>query len=170
MSEIITSTLLIFTLRTIGIAFATLRILMVVRKRKLLAWIFGFISPLTYIIALSLVLSDLGDWTKILGYAMGFATGQVVGMLIEKWIAFGYTNIRIVSPHRGIEIANDLREAGYAVTEVSAQGREGTVSILHGSILRRHESKMRSTIIDLDPEAFITAENVYLVQHGFWPS
>lgn len=154
----------------IGVAFATLRVLMVVRRRKVFAWIFGFFQPLTYIIALSWFLSDLGNWTKILGYAMGFATGLVIGMLIEKWMAFGYTNIRIVSPNRGIEIADGLREAGYAVTEVSAQGRDGMVAILHCSILRRYESKIRSATISLDPEAFITAENVYLVQHGFWNS
>lgn len=154
----------------VGVAFATLRVLMVVRKRKGLAWIFGFFQPLTYIIALSWFISDLGNWIKILGYAMGFATGLVVGMIIEKWMAFGYTNIRIVSPNRGIEIANGLRDAGYAVTEVSAHGRDGMVAILHCSILRRYESKIRSTIIGLDPEAFITAENVYLVQHGFWNS
>jgi uncharacterized protein YebE (UPF0316 family) len=167
MSEILTSALLIFTLRMIGVAFATLRILMVVRKRKALAWIFGFFQPLTYIIALSWFISDFGNWTKILGYAMGFATGLVVGMLIEQRMAFGYTNIRIVSPHRGLEIAQGLRDTGYAVTEVSAQGRDGTVAILHCSILRRYESRIRSTIISLDPDAFITAENVYLVQHGF---
>jgi uncharacterized protein YebE (UPF0316 family) len=116
--EILTSALLIFTLRMIGVAFATLRILMVVRRRKALAWTFGLSQALTYIIALSWFISDLGNWTKILGYAMGFATGLVVGMLIEKRIAFGYTNIRIVSPLRGIEIGDGLREAGYAVSEV----------------------------------------------------
>lgn len=168
--EILTSALLIFILRMIGVAFATLRVLMVVRKRKVLAWIFGFIQPLTYIIALGWFLSDLGNWTKILGYAMGFATGLVIGMLIEKWMAFGYTNIRIVSPNRGIEIASGLRDAGYAVTEVSAQGRDGSVAILHCSILRRYESKIISMITSLDPEAYVTAENVYLVQHGFWIS
>jgi uncharacterized protein YebE (UPF0316 family) len=167
-SEVITSALIIFTLRTIGVAFATLRILMVVRKRKALAWVFGFFQPLTYIIALGWFLSDLGNWTKILGYAMGFATGLVVGMLIEKRIAFGYTNIRIVSPHRGMETAQGLRDEGYAVTEVSAQGRDGTVAILHCSVLRKYESRISATITRLDPEAYITAENVYLVQHGFW--
>ena len=154
----------------IGVAFGTLRILMVVRRRKLLAWIFGLSQALTYIIALSWFLSDLGNWTKILGYAMGFATGLVIGMLIEKRIAFGYTNIRIVSPRRGIEIAQGLRNDGYAVTEVSAQGRDGAVFILHCSVLRRYESRIRSSITRLDSEAFITAENVYLVQHGFWNS
>ena len=168
MYEVLTSALLIFALRMIGVAFATLRILMVVRRRKGFAWIFGFLQPLTYIIALGWILSDIGDWTKILGYAMGFATGLVVGMLIEGRMAFGYTNIRIVSPHRGLETAEGLRQKGYAVTEVSAQGKDGTVSILHCSVKRKYESKIRSAVVQLDPEAFITAENVYLVEHGFW--
>jgi len=170
MNEILISALVIFTLRTVGITFATLRILMVMRSRKTLSWVFGLTQALTYITALGWVLSDMGNWTKILGYAMGFATGMVIGMIIENRIAIGYTNIRIISPQRGIETAEGLRDEGYAVTEVSAQGRDGAVAILHCSVLRKKERKIRNTIARLDPEAFITAENVHLVQHGFWNS
>jgi uncharacterized protein YebE (UPF0316 family) len=170
MTEILISALVIFTLRMVGITFATLRILMVMRSRKTLAWVFGLTQALTYITALGWVLSDMGNWTKILGYSLGFATGMMIGMIIENRIAIGYTNIRIISPRRGIETAEGLRDEGYAVTEVSAQGRDGAVAILHCSVLRKFESQIRNTITRLDPDAFITAENVYLVQHGFWNS
>ncbi|MBE9474985.1 MAG: hypothetical protein IMY85_08845, partial [Chloroflexi bacterium] len=93
MTEILISALVIFTLRMVGITFSTLRILMVVRGRKTLAWLFGLSQALTYITALGWVLSDLGNWTKFLGYAMGFATGLVIGMIIENRLAIGYTNI-----------------------------------------------------------------------------
>lgn len=170
MTELLISALVIFALRTVGITFATLRIMMVVRGKKSLAWIFGLIQALTYIVALGWVLADLGNWMKILGYATGFATGLVVGMIIENRLAIGYTNIRIISPRRGIELAEGLRDSGYAVTEVSAQGQDGMVAILHCSVLRKYESMIKNTIMRLDPEAFITAENVYLVQRGFWNS
>jgi uncharacterized protein YebE (UPF0316 family) len=170
MTEILIPALVIFSLRMVGITFSTLRILMIVRGRKMLAWLFGLSQSLTYIIALGWVLSDLGNWTKILGYAMGYATGLVIGMIIENRLAIGYTNIRIVSPYRGIETAEGLRNEGYAVTEVSAHGRDGAVAILHCSVLRKYERQIRNTITRLDPDAFITADNVYLVQHGFWNS
>ena len=170
MYELLVSALLIFVLRMIGITFSTLRILMVVRGRKTYAWIFGLSQALTFIVALSWLVSDLGNWMKIHGYAMGFATGLVIGMIIENRMAFGYTNIRIISPHRGLETAEGLRDEGYAVTEVSAYGRDGAVAILHCSVLRRYENQIRNSITQLDPEAFIIAKNVYLVQHGFWNS
>jgi len=167
MYSFITAALLIFILRMVGITFSTLRLLMVVRGRKIQAWIFGFSQTMVYIVALGWVLSDIGNWTKFLGYAMGFATGLVVGMILENRLAIGYTNIRIVSPNRGIETAQGLRKQGYGVTEVSARGQDGAVSILHCSVLRKYEKQIKAAIADLDPEAFITAENVYLVQHGF---
>ena len=170
MYEILTAALLIFTLRLIGITFSTLRMLMVMRGRKTLAWIFGLLQAGIFVITMGWVLAGIGNWMKILGYATGFATGLVVGMIIENRLAIGYTNIRIVSPRRGIEMAEGLREQGFAVTEVSAQGRDGAVSIIHCSVLRKYEHQIKTIVPHLDPEAFVTAENVYLVQHGFWNS
>ena len=170
MNEFLISALLIFSLRLVGITFSTLRMLMIVRGRKAPAWIFGLLQAGIFVIAMGWLLADIGNWVKILGYAMGFATGLVVGMVIENRMAIGYMNISIISPRRGIEMAEGLREQGYAVTEVSAQGRDGAVSILHCSVLRKYEQQIKSSISQLDPDSFVTAKNVYLVQHGFWNS
>ena len=131
MPEFLTSALIIFGLRIVDVTFATLRIFMVVRGGKFLAMLFGFFQALTYVTTIGWVISDLGNWTKILGYAMGFATGLVIGMVIENRLAIGYTNLQIVSPHRGLETAQGLREQGYAVTEVSAHGKDGAVDVLY---------------------------------------
>lgn len=168
MAALLTSALIVFCLRLVDVSLATMRIFMVVRGRKLLAWIFGFFQALIYVIIIGWVFSDLGNWTKIMGYSLGFATGLVVGMMIEKRLAFGYTNLQIVSPQRGLEVAQGLRDEGYAVTEVAAHGKDGAVEILHCSVLRREESNLYDTLLRLDPQAFITAKNVYRIQHGFW--
>lgn len=168
MPEILTSALIIFVLRLVDVAIATMRIFMVVRGRKSLAWIFGFSQALIYVFIIGSVLSDFGNWAKILGYSLGFATGLVIGMTIENRLAFGYTNLQIVSPQRGLEIAQGLRDKGFAVTEVAAQGKDGAVEVLHCSVLRKEEPSLYLAIQQLDPKAFITAKNVYRIQHGFW--
>jgi len=168
MSEVLTSALIIFGLRIVSVTFATLRILTVVRGGRFFAWLFGFLQGLTYVLTIGWVFSDLGNWMKIIGYALGFATGLVVGMLVENRLAFGFTNLQIVSPHRGLEMAEGLRDQGYAVTEVPAHGMDGAVDILHCSVMRKYETKIYDAISNLDPEAFITAKNVYRIQHGFW--
>lgn len=162
------SFLTLFFLRMVDISLYTVRIMMVVRGRKSMAWLFGFCQAFIYVIALRAVLSDIGDWGKILGYAAGFATGIVVGMWLEGRLAIGYTHLRTISPGRGTELAERLRLEGYAVTEVSGQGKDGTVTVLNCSIRRRKTAEVVKIIQEVDAEAFITAEAVRSVRRGFW--
>jgi uncharacterized protein YebE (UPF0316 family) len=34
--------------------------------------------------------------------------------------------------------------------------------------MRKYEAQIYAAISNLDPDAFITAKNVYRIQHGFW--
>ena len=164
----IQSALLVFLLRMVDVTLYTLRIKMVVRGRKPQAWLFGFAQSLVYVTALRLVLSDLGDWGKVIGYATGFATGMVVGMWIEERLAIGYTHLRVISPRRGAELVERLRSRGYGVTEVSAQGRDGMVSLINLSVLRKQAQQAVKIVEEVDPQAFVTAEAVRSVRRGFW--
>jgi uncharacterized protein YebE (UPF0316 family) len=168
MTEFLISALTLFLLRLVDISLYTIRIMMVVRGRKRMAWIFGFFQSIVFVTALRAVLSDLGNWGKILGYAAGFATGVVLGMWIEGRLAIGYTHLRVISPRRGAELAEQLRQAGYAVTEVSGNGKDGMVSLLNCSVLRRKAPAAINIVEQTDPEAFITAEAVRAVRRGFW--
>jgi uncharacterized protein YebE (UPF0316 family) len=162
------SFLTLFALRMVDISLYTVRIMMVVRGRKPMAWLFGFCQAFVYVIALRAILADVGDWGKIFGYAAGFATGVVIGMLIEGRLAVGFTHLRTISPGHGAEIAGRLREAGYAVTEVSGRGKDGMVTVLNCSIRRRNTTNVVKIIQEVDAEAFITAEAVRSVRRGFW--
>ena len=164
----IQSALLVFLLRVVDISLYTLRIKTVARGRKLPAWLFGLTQSLVYLTALRVVLSDLGNWGKVIGYAAGFATGMVVGMWIEERLAIGYTHLRVISPRRGAELVERLRSRGYGVTEISAQGRDGTVSLINLSVLRKQAQQALKIVEEVDPQAFVTAEAVRSVRRGFW--
>lgn len=168
MSAVITSALLIFCLRVFDITLATLRLLMVTRGRKALAWIFSFIKSFIFIITIRLVLTDLDNWLKILGYAAGFATGLVAGMWLEERIALGLSHLRIISPKRGTELTERLREEGYAVTEIPSWGKDGVVTILDMDVLRKKTSQIVELVTSVDPEAFITSRSVRSAQSGFF--
>jgi uncharacterized protein YebE (UPF0316 family) len=164
----ILTVLLIFVLRVLDIAAATLRMLMVVRGRKLNAWVLGFIQAMLFVLAIQAVLSDLGSWINIVAYAMGFATGTVVGMWIEERIAIGFKHLRIISSRRGPELAEFLRQQGYAVTEVSGRGKDGTVSLLNCTVQRKDMPQIEMLVKQKDEQAFITADDVIPVSRGFW--
>jgi uncharacterized protein YebE (UPF0316 family) len=160
--------LLIFTLRIIDTSLATIRVLFVVRGRRLFSWILGFFQALLYVVAISSVLANLDNWYYMLAYAGGFATGVVVGMMIEERIAVGHTHLTIISPLRGAIIADELRANGFAVTEIAARGKDGTVNLLLCNVNRRDMQQAENIVQEVDSDAFITAENVTPVRRGFW--
>jgi uncharacterized protein YebE (UPF0316 family) len=159
---------LIFALRVLDMTLDTLRVLVVMRGKKGIAWVLGFLQALIFVLAISSVLSGLDNPLNILGYAAGFATGNVVGILIEGRLAIGHVHLSIVSPRWGNAITDKLRSEGYAVTEVPARGRDGTVSLLSCSVLRKHVNAIHKVVNEIDPAAFITAEDVRPVRRGFW--
>ena len=160
--------LFLFLLRIVDISLYTVRLMMVARGLKAQAAFFAFCQSLAFVTAIRAVLTNLDQPYIIAGYAAGFATGLVVGMLLESRLAIGYTHLRIVSSGRGTEICEQLRTQGFAVTEVPARGRDGTVTLLNCDVLRRDTSQVVQLVDGLDPAAFITAESVRSVTHGFW--
>lgn len=162
------SALLIFTLRVIDISFYTMRIMMVVQGRRRLAWIFAFCQSMIYVNAILILLAKLDNWLNIIGYAAGFATGNVVGLWLENRLNLGCVNLTIVSTGFGTEIAERLRAEGYAVTEIAARGRDGMVSMLECSIRRKDMIQLKEFVRQIDPQAFITSEKVRPIEHGFW--
>lgn len=160
--------LFIFGLRIVDISLYTLRIMMVSRGVKSLASVFAFFQSIIFVVAIRTVLTNLNQPFIVVGYAAGFATGLVVGMTLESRLAIGYTHLRIVSKRRGAEICERLRENGYAVTEVAARGRDGTVSMLYCDVQRRYSPQVTQIVADIDPESFITGEALRSVRHGFW--
>lgn len=168
MIVLLQSAFIIFCLRVVDVGLATVRMLMVIRGRKALAWIIGFAQAIVFVVALQRVLSDLNNWLNVLGYAAGFATGNVVGMLIEERLALGHTHLRIISSGRGTEVAEHLRDAGYAVTEIPGRGKDGTVTLLNVSVLRRKALDVQQLVAEVDQDAMVTAEDIHPVRRGFW--
>jgi uncharacterized protein YebE (UPF0316 family) len=159
---------LIFILRVADMTLDTLRMLFVMRGKKRVAWVLGFFQSAIFVLAIGRVLTQLNNPLNVIGYAAGFATGNVVGMLIEERIAIGHILINIISPRRGSAIVSHLRQNGYAVTELSGRGKDGMVSLLNCSVLRKQVEKVHQLVNEIDPEAFITVEDVRPLRHGFW--
>jgi uncharacterized protein YebE (UPF0316 family) len=159
---------LIFLLRVTDMSLDTLRVLFVMRSRKAIAWVLGFFQAAVYVIAIAFVLRDLTNPLNIIGYAAGFATGVVLGMAIEERLAIGHVHMRIISSGRGTGVAERLRLEGYAVTEVPARGKDGMVTMLNCSVLRRDVKKIGLMVNEVDEEAFITSEEIRPIRRGFW--
>ena len=160
--------LAIFALRVCDMSMDTIRVLFVMRGRKKPAWLLGFFESVIYIVAISSVLTHLSNPLTVVGYGMGFATGNVVGMFIEERLALGHTQLSIVSTSLWSAVVEKLRASGYGVTEIPARGKDGTVGLLSVSILRKDIDRVEKLVSEADPDAFITIEDVRPLRHGYW--
>jgi len=165
--EAILGGLLIFCLRLSDVTLGTLRILMTVRGRKLLAAMIGFVEVTIFVVAISRVVRNVDNVWLVLGYSSGFAAGTLVGMTIEERLALGWTVVRIISTDLSKTVAAALRQAGFGVTEMSGQGMRGTVEIYEVVVRRADLPRVLQMVEQVDSKAFVTVEETRRVYRGW---
>jgi len=158
----------IFVARFINITLDTLRFMFTLRGKRWISWILGFVESILFLVVISSVLTNLDNPLNVIGYAAGFATGNVVGMAIEKRLAIGFTQFSIISRNKSTEIADGLRQEGYGVTEIPARGRESSFLLVDCRVRRKLADEVEALVLSVDPDAFITAEDVTPRQSGIW--
>ena len=164
----ILTALLIFLVRVASISMDTLRFMLTIRGKQGIAWMLGFIESVLYVVTVGVVLKDLSNVLNVVGYAAGFATGNVVGMTIEKRLAIGFSHLTIISKLNGSSLADALRKMDYAVTEIPACGKDGPVSFCDLSVRRKDVPAVEKLTLEVDPEAFITVEEITPLRSGYW--
>jgi uncharacterized protein YebE (UPF0316 family) len=158
--------LVIFCLRIVDVSCDTMRVLFTVRGKRLVSGVLGFFQAMIWIFAVGTAIKYLDSWLHILGYAGGYSVGTMVGITIERAVAYGLSTVRIISPHGGVEIAEALRERGYGVTEMAGFGREGRVEIINSVVQRAHLDEVMEIVDRYDPQAFVTAEEPKILRGG----
>lgn len=159
---------LIFSLRFLNTAISTLRLMMTARGKRGISVFLSFFEALLYVFTLTFVISDLNNSLNIMAYALGYALGNFAGQWVDRKLAIGHILLQIFTTTHSISLTKALREAGYAVTEISARGKDGSVTILKVGVIRRNVDKVTAIVKQIDSSAFISAESMTPMQRGFW--
>jgi len=152
--------LAIVGLRIIDVSLGTIRMIMVIRGRRLYAATLGFFEVIIWLTAITGILSHITNWLNVLAYGVGFALGNVMGIIIESRMAVGQQAIRFISPEHGERITRVLRAKGFGVTEVVASGREGPVDLGFVIASRKKVPEAMEIITGVDSAAVVTIEDV----------
>jgi uncharacterized protein YebE (UPF0316 family) len=166
--EAVLAGLFVFLMRLMDMSLDTLRLLFVMRGRKLLSGLIGAIQATVFILAVSAVLSGPLNAFTVAGYALGFGAGVIVGMYAEERLAIGYSYLRAYSPTNGKAIADALRASGHAVTEFTARGKDGLLTVVNCVVARRDAPHAREIVEKIDPNAFITIDEARSLERGYF--
>lgn len=160
--------LLIFFARICDVSIGTMRIIFVSKGKRNIAPFLGFFEVLIWITAISKIMQNLDNYINYVAYAAGFATGNFIGMMIEEKLAMGIQMIRVFTHNNGLELVQSLNSKGYGATSVEAHGARDKVYLIY-TIVERHEiAKVLEVIIQFNPKAFYTIEDVKAAREGIF--
>ena len=148
---------IIFLSRVLDVSIGTFRVQMIVRRKKLIAGVLGFFEVLIFILIVSKVIQDIGNWLNVIAYCGGFAIGNIVGIYISEKISKEIISVGIISRTKWQEIEEKLRDEGFGVTRNIGYGKDGEVQILRVICERNYFPKVREISLEYDRKAFITS-------------
>jgi uncharacterized protein YebE (UPF0316 family) len=158
------SFLLVFFARATDVSLGTVRVMMITKGYKLVASVIGFFEVLIWLAAMGTVLNNIDRMENILGYALGFAVGNYVGMILEEKIAIGYLSIRLVTKRDATALIEKLRETGFGFIQTRATGNSGEISVVYCTIKRTNFNKWLEIVKTFNPGAFYTVADVKSVK------
>jgi len=161
------SALLIFCLRVCDVTLGTVRSILVMRGVRKVAPFIGFLEVTIWVFAIMKVMSQLDNLWNILGYSSGYAVGILMGMFVEEKLGLGYVNVQIVSLDNSAGLVNAIREAGFGITLMSANGHSTQAGILRITTPRKRLKELLALANQLDPKSFITVEDARHVIRGY---
>lgn len=161
--------LFIFVARCVDVCLATLRILMVMRARRIAAAAVGFFEAVVWVLVVARVMAHLDNPVNLLVYALGFASGTYVGGIIEEKVAVGHLTLQVICDDaHGAAMAEMLRDKGFAVTTMDAQGRDGPRKIIYVIAGRRWVPHVMGAVRAIDETAFVSVVDSRVAQGGFF--
>jgi uncharacterized protein YebE (UPF0316 family) len=162
--------ILIFGLRICDVTLGTVRTVSIVKGYLGIAVALGFFEVMIWILAVSQVIIRIHESIFLaLAFAGGFATGNAVGILVERRLAMGTSVVRILSTAHGGEIAEAIRQDGHDVTIFEGGGADGPVSLIYAVAPRRQAPQMLERARAIDPELLYVSEPAHESFRGTGP-
>jgi len=151
--------LLIFLAEVAVLTLGTVRTMVTVLGESRAAFYLGCLEMTLWIFGTSAVMLKVGE-EPFLGvcYAVGFACGNVGGIMAEKKLALGNVVVRIISAWHGNDIAHAVRDAGFIITTVAGEGSDGPVTVQFVVCKRSDMKHVLAVARDVAPQLFYTFE------------
>lgn len=157
----------IFFARILDVSLGTLRTIITVKGKNLLAAFIGFIEIcIWFTIVREALNTDETSMFVMLSYAAGYATGTYIGGVISKKVIKGTVSVQIITSKN--DLGNIIRKHGFAVSVMNIKGQEDTDKyMLYIEVNNKSYSQLMNVVKEFDDKAFIVVNETKFVQNGF---
>lgn len=161
--------------KVLEVSVATVRIMLISRGEKTKGSILILLEVSLWLIITGTVLVGFQeDIIRCIVYIFACAIGSYVGSVIEGKLAFGLCSIQVivaqdnmVHDNAAMDLAETLRDNGFAVTIMEGRGKRGKRDILVLHLKRKRIPSAISIIKSKIENAVITVNDVKLIDGGF---
>lgn len=161
--------LAIFVAEMCVVTLSTLRIIFISRGHTFLAPLLGFGEITIWLFAVGTTMRNLHDPYCFLAFALGFTLGNLLGILIEKKLALGMVNVRVITHRNATGLVEAMRAANFGVTCVDGHGSKGPVQIVLTIVKRRQLPEVVALIEAYHPNAFYAVDELQGASEGIFP-
>lgn len=152
---------IIFFARILDVSIGTLRIVFLSKGLKKWVPVLGFLEVLIWILVVGKLMGAEGiGLIHYVSYALGFATGNYVGILIEEKISMGDFIVRIFMKDRIEKFREELNKRGIQYTLVKGEGEKGEMKIFFLIIERKKAKALLKFLKEFDKNIFYSVEEV----------
>ncbi len=157
--NILLTGVVIFVARICDVSIGTVRTIITVQGRTTLAFFLATFEIIIWVLVASAVINQVQQQPiLVVFYALGYATGNVVGIIVERKLAFGLIILRVITRDACKVLTDSLRKNGQPVTVFRGEGMTGPVDELYIACRRRDLRWILTEVRTLDPTAFYVIE------------
>lgn len=158
-SQVLLTGFLVFAARICDVSIGTVRTIVTVQGRSVLAFCLAVFEVTIWITVVSTVINQISSMPILaIFYSLGYATGNVVGIQVEKKLAFGMIILKVFTQKDGQKMADAFRAQRQPVTVFNGEGMSGPVTELYIVCRRRELRRMIPRVREIDPDAFYVVE------------
>ena len=158
-TNILVTGLIVFFARICDVSIGTIRTIVTVQGRTLIAFILAVFEIVIWLGVVSTVINQVKDQPiLVIFYALGYATGNVLGIKVEGKLAFGLIILRVICREKGDVLAARLRELGQPVTKFVGEGMRGPVIELYVACRRKDLKWILAEVNNIDKDVFYVVE------------
>ena len=160
----------VFFCRILDVTLGSMRTVLVVRERTVLAACIGFFEVFIWYLVVRDAINCEGPVVAIaLSYAAGYATGTYIGGTLAKKLVGGHVTLHVITTHRNPEFVKVLRESGYGITVLDVQESEfgDEKNLILADFDKSLLSDFEKLVKSIDPGAFIIVQETKSYLGGY---
>lgn len=154
----------IFLVRILDVSLGTVRTIMTVKNKNIIASIIGFLEITVWFLVVKEALNTENNSIFIVfSYALGFSTGTYIGGIISNKYIKGYVTVQVITTNKKLE--NILRKNKYGVTTINIENKNQIMLIIQ--INNKTINELKTLINKNDQKAFVVINETKYIQNGF---